>query len=75
MTQTTLCQAMAYLYKHEINSRVDGFWDSGFTVLLGDNMNGFRHGKDFESHELHCAGEWLLKKAKEVYPKCEWRPL
>lgn len=73
MTQTTLDRAMAYLYEHEINSRVDCFWDSGFTVLLGDHMNGFKHGKEFEAEELHLAGDWLIQKAKEVYPKYKWR--
>lgn len=29
------------LYDSEINFVISTFWDSGYTVQLGDNMNGF----------------------------------
>ena len=29
------------LYASEINFAISTFWDSGYTVQLGDNMNGF----------------------------------
>jgi len=29
------------LYSMEINVRIESFWDSGWTVFLGDEMNGF----------------------------------
>jgi len=29
------------IYNNEINFEISCFWDGGFTVKLGDNMNGF----------------------------------
>ena len=33
---------MQRLYDSEINAWVSSFWDDGFYVRLGDEMNGFR---------------------------------
>lgn len=67
-----LVKVMQYLYKHEINCRVECFWDGGWDVSLGDTMNGFKHTANFDNRELEKAGEWLLKIAKEEYPNCVW---
>jgi len=32
---------MAKLYASEINCSIASFWDGGWTVKLGDEMNGF----------------------------------
>jgi len=70
-----LVEAMQYLYEHEINCQVSSFWDSGFSVELGDHMNGFTHDAVFEAHELEQAGDWLVGMAKSEYPNVNWRPL
>lgn len=57
----TLASAMAALYKLEKNCRVSSFWDNGFLVEIGDDMNGFEHSQMFESHELDTkAAQWVL---------------
>ena len=30
------------IYRSEINISITSFWDDGYTVKLGDEMNGFR---------------------------------
>lgn len=30
------------LYKSEINFNLSTFWDAGYTIQLGDDMNGFK---------------------------------
>ncbi len=34
-------EPMIYLYKHEINFKISCFWDAGFQVGIGDDMNGY----------------------------------
>jgi hypothetical protein len=54
------------LYDSEINFSIVAFWDNGFEVKLGDEMNGFvasAHAKAFSN-----AVEWLLVRAIEKYP-------
>lgn len=36
-----LLDVMQRLYKSEINFSISTFWDAGYTVRLGDDMNGF----------------------------------
>lgn len=75
MTQTTLLQAMQYLYSHEINCGLQSFWDADFRVWLGGGPNGEDVATEVCSEDLDTAGPWLIKKAKELYPNCEWKPL
>lgn len=56
------------LYDSEINSRVSCFWDAGWTVALGDEMNGFVSEENFENWQLHNAGRWLAEQAIHHYP-------
>jgi hypothetical protein len=57
---------MQRLYDSEINVTVSSFYDDGFYVKLGDEMNGFRA-------EGHCrtwadVEEWLAAMACIHYP-------
>jgi hypothetical protein len=50
----------------EINAWITSFWDEGFYVRLGDEMNGFRA-------EGHCitwneVERWLDEQARIYYP-------
>lgn len=63
-----LTDVMANLQHSEINCSVRSFYDGGFTVLLGDEMNGFDAEKQFRTEELGDAAEWLHQKALELYP-------
>jgi hypothetical protein len=57
---------MQRLYDSEINFGVSAFWDDGFYVRLGDEMNGYRA-------EGRCATwkdveEWLDGMVRVYYP-------
>lgn len=55
------------LYDSEINAKIEWFWDNGFEVMLGDEMNGYvAHERldDFSSVE-----DWLECQAIKHYPE------
>jgi hypothetical protein len=54
------------LYDSEINFSISSFWDAGFEVKLGDDLNGFVASgiaKIFDE-----AAEWLRVQAIEHFP-------
>lgn len=56
------------LYEHEINFKIECFWDGGFTVLLGDEMNGYEwRGCGFNT--LQKAIEKLIQEAHKHVKK------
>jgi len=54
------------LYESEINCSISGFWDAGFTVKLGYELNGFLAEKDCKNSSE--AAEFLDQSAREHYP-------
>lgn len=65
----TLSGVLCWLYENEINAEVSCFWDGGWDVKIGDDMNGWRAIKNFESSELETkAPQWLEDTAREIYP-------
>lgn len=46
-----------HLYDREINFSISSFWDGGFTVKLGDEMNGFKAETCVNS--MQEAAAWL----------------
>lgn len=71
-------ETMQKLYDSEINCTISTFWDVGFTVKLGDEMNGYK-----AEHTTNCAnglGELLHCMAEQHYPesiyvKSIWHPI
>lgn len=57
---------MQRLYDSEINVSVASFWDGGFDVKLGDDMNGFVAEASFKQWDAVEA--WLDKQARDHYP-------
>ena len=55
------------LYKSEINFLVHTFWDAGFDVKLGDQMNGFKASSCCGTWLDAC--EWLAERACEHFPE------
>jgi hypothetical protein len=55
------------LYDSEINFSIVSFWDNGFEVKLGDDMNGFVASGN--AQEFANAVEWLKVRAIEKYPE------
>jgi hypothetical protein len=54
------------LYESEINCSIACFWDNGFTVKLGDEMNGFVAEKDCRTSSE--AAMFLDNAAHQHYP-------
>ena len=54
------------LYDNEINFSIAGFWDAGFHVKLGDDVNGFPAAARVAT--LEAAVQWLQAHAIERYP-------
>jgi len=55
------------LYMKEINFVVASFWDGGYTVKVGDKMNGYK--AEHHCYELEDAIDWLYRTAQKLYPK------
>lgn len=54
------------LYDSEINFSISCFWDGGFGVKLGDEMNGFDAATQVQTfQEALC---WLDQEARRRYP-------
>ena len=65
----TVDEAIQLLYASEINAEVNWFWDAGFTVRVGDRLNGFKTavvGVPFE----HLA-DTLVCEAIKYYPNSD----
>jgi hypothetical protein len=53
------------IYDSEINFRISCFWDGGWKIELGDDMNGWEDSKSTET--LREGIDWLIKVIKEKY--------
>ncbi len=62
-----LLNSLQDLYDSEINFSITTFWDGGFTVKLGDGMNGFDATSYFRTFN-DCI-YWLADAAIKHYPK------
>lgn len=67
LTNDAHLRALQELYDSEINWSIECFWDGGFMVKLGDDMNGFQSGSLHRT--LREAIKWLADEAIEYYPK------
>lgn len=67
-----LISVIQALYKSEINCSISSFWDAGWNVRLGDEMNGWGAEADFANDKLDDAAEWLIREAKRAWPKSEF---
>jgi hypothetical protein len=54
------------LYDAEVNYRLSTFWDGGFTVRLGDDLDGWQPERNFPT--LEDAVDWLLSEAGIALP-------
>jgi hypothetical protein len=64
----TLEQILTELYKHEINCLIYSEWDAGWTVKLGDPMNGYTESGYFNREDFGEIGLWLIKAVNIVHP-------
>jgi hypothetical protein len=61
---------MQRLYDSEINVSVTSFWDDGFYVKLGDEMNGYR--AEGRCNTWVAVEEWLDGMARIYYPDSDY---
>lgn len=57
---------MQRLYDSEINFSVSCFWDGGFTVIIGDDMNGCKY--EGYAQTWRDVEEILTREALRLYP-------
>ena len=60
--------AMRALYASEINCGLASFWDGGFTVWLGDHINGHDAKTQFFDEHFDHIPLWLHAEALRLYP-------
>ncbi len=63
--------ALLELWKREIGINLTSFPGIGFTVKLGDDLNGFKADREFGPPDLHDIGGWILKTVDAVK---DWSP-
>ena len=56
------------LYDSEINAEISSFWDGGWTVKLGDKMNGFHFYGENTCYTFEDIIEELRDLAEEHFP-------
>jgi hypothetical protein len=61
-----LAAGLQRIYDSEINAEIGRFWDGGFTVRLGDKMNGFLAEEDVNS--VAEILPWLQEAIARFYP-------
>ena len=67
---TPFAPILQTLYANEINVGMQSFYDGGWTVWIGDEMNGRRVEQTFDNDEINDILAWLLKHASALYPHC-----
>ena len=56
---------LGQFYDYETNVQVSSFWDGGWTIKIGDEMNGFKESKNFDT--LEEGTTWLYSKFNEKF--------
>lgn len=60
------------IYDSEINAKIQWFWDGGFDVCLGDDMNGWKATNTIILNTWKDVEVWLEEKAIEHYPESDF---
>lgn len=63
-------QVLQDLYDSEINFSIVTFWDAGFRVMLGDDLNGYVAESRVQS--FADAVRWLATAALQHYPESKF---
>lgn len=58
----------------EINFQIETFWDMGFVVKLGDDLNGLKAENCFRDKDggLQAAVNWLVEQTVKCYPDSDF---
>ena len=63
-------EILADLYASEINARISWFWDDGFELTLGDDLNGIV--AETTVRTIPAAAEWLVNMALQHFPSSQF---
>lgn len=63
-----LLTVLKALYDMEINVGMQAFWDGGWDVWFGDEMNGKRRTEHFRNEDFGEVVSWLTLTAEELHP-------
>jgi len=64
-------QELKKIYDSEINVQISSFWDGGWRVAVGDEMNGY-HRPDWDTCEIDEIIPALQELIKKHYPTSEY---
>lgn len=70
MMKPTFEELLNDLYGSEINISIETFFDRGYTIKFGDDINGFK--KEITLYTLTGIKSFLIDKGKELYPESEF---
>lgn len=59
---------LSALYAHEVNCGLSSFWDGGWSVWIGDDMNGLHAKTTFDTMDFSKIAAWLVDTAEDLYP-------
>lgn len=68
--QGPLDAVLTRIYESEINCAMISFWDGGWTVKLGDRINGYQD--ETECRTVQEAADWLVAAARKHYPTSQF---
>lgn len=66
-----LATVMRAIYDSEIGCGLESFWDEGWTVWIGDRMNGRYREAMFDKADFDAIPAWLLTSVDELIG--EWK--
>jgi len=70
MRSPTLAWVMIAAYQSEINYSISCFWDGGWTLRLGDELNGFESSSVYET--VADLERDMPKEICRLYPKSKF---
>jgi hypothetical protein len=65
----TIDEAIAELFRREINCGCETFVDAGIRLWIGDVMNDRRAETQLSSGHLAESGQWLIDAARQLFPE------
>lgn len=69
--QYRLDEMLHYAYENETNVQINSFWDNGYDVKIGDDMNGYSHEMNFAKDEIFKIGKWIYDSLQDRYNQLE----
>lgn len=66
-----LISVLEDMYMSELNFTLSTFWDSGYTVELGDELNGFKEKSEMLCSFKEVACE-LIRMIKKHFPESDF---